>query len=84
MASHCEGYATFLGIGYQLQGKFIKFSSNSEIPSSHLKPFTGNFFKATCYDNPGSVRKFAGSTSYISRHIFRKFSNTSANNNVPL
>ena len=42
--------------------------------------FTLVFFNAACYTNPGAVRKRAGSSSYISRHIFRKFSNTSANN----
>ena len=32
--------------------------------------------------NPGAVRKRAGSSSYVSRHIFRKFLNTSVNNNA--
>ena len=42
------------------------------------------FFKAAYHANPGGERNFAGSTSYISRHVFLKFSNTSANNNVLL
>ena len=46
--------------------------------------FTLAFFKGACHANPGAKRNFAGSSSYISRHIFRKFSNTSANNNVSL
>ena len=37
-----------------------------------------------CYANLGSVRKQAGSSLYISRNIFRKFSNTSASNNTSL
>ena len=40
--------------------------------------------KATCHINSGAERNFSGSNSYISRHIFRKFSNTSANNNIVL
>ena len=43
-----------------------------------------SFSKSACLANPGAARNFAGSVSYISRHIFRKFSDTSANNNVPL
>ena len=35
------------------------------------------FFKATCHVN----QKRTVSSSYISRHIFRKFSNTSVSNN---
>ena len=34
--------------------------------------------------NPGSVQKRAGLSSYISRHIFQKFSNTSVDHNVSL
>ena len=40
------------------------------------------FFKAACYANPGDERNFSGSSLYISRNIFLKFSNTSANNDV--
>ena len=43
-----------------------------------------NFFKTTCHANPGKVRKGVGSSSYLSRHVFQKLSNTSANNNVSL
>ena len=43
--------------------------------------FTFVFFKAACHANTGAVRKQAGLSSYISRHIFQKFSNTSASNN---
>ena len=46
--------------------------------------FTLIFFKAAFHANPGAVRKRVWSSSYISRLIFRKFSNTSANNNVLL
>ena len=34
------------------------------------------FFKAACHANPGAVRKQVRSSSYISRHIFQKFSDT--------
>ena len=46
--------------------------------------FTLVIFKATYHDNPGAQSNFAGSSSYISRHIFRNFPYTSANNNVSL
>ena len=46
--------------------------------------FTSVFSKADYYVDPGSVRKRAGSSSYISRHIFRKFSNTLGNNTISL
>ena len=42
------------------------------------------FFNSTCHANPGAVRKQAGSSSYISKHIFQKFSNASSNNNLLL
>ena len=40
--------------------------------------------KAACNADPGAARKRARSSSYISRNIFQKFSNVSANNNVLL
>ena len=43
--------------------------------------FTFVFFKAACHANPGDERNFAGLSSYISRHMFLKFSNASTNNN---
>ena len=46
--------------------------------------FTLVFLTAACYADPHTVRKEAGSSSYISRKIFRKFSNTSANKNLSL
>ena len=42
------------------------------------------FFRTACHANPGADIKFTGSSLCISRHIFRKFSNSSANNNVLL
>ena len=44
--------------------------------------FTFVFLKAACHANPGAEKRFAGSSSYILRHIFLEFSNTSANNNI--
>ena len=46
--------------------------------------FTLVFFKVACHASPGAKINLAESSSYISRHIFLKFSNTSANNNVSL
>ena len=40
------------------------------------------FLKDVCYGNSGAERNFARSSSYISRKIFWKFTNTSAKNNV--
>ena len=42
------------------------------------------FFKHACHANPGNDKKGAGSTSYTLRHVFLKFSNTSASNKVSL
>ena len=44
--------------------------------------FTLICFKAAFYANPGAERRRAGSGPYISTQIFRKFSNTSSNNNL--
>ena len=41
-------------------------------------------FMAVYHVNPGAPRIRAGSISYISRQIFQKFSNASANNDVSL
>ena len=38
--------------------------------------FTFIFFKVPCHANPGAVRIEAHLSSYISRDIFQKFSNT--------
>ena len=38
------------------------------------------FFKAACHSNHEAVRKRTGSSSYISKHVFQKFSNKSPNN----
>ena len=46
--------------------------------------FTLVFVKAACHGNAGAKKNSAGSSSYILRHIFLKFSNLSANNNVLL
>ena len=42
------------------------------------------FFKQVYHANLGAEKKYTGSSSYISRHIFLTFSNTSASNNVSL
>ena len=45
---------------------------------------TSVFFEAACHANSGAEKNFAGSTIYISRQIFLKFANASANNKVSL
>ena len=40
------------------------------------------FLKRACHANSGVDKKREGSSPYISMHLFRKFSNTSAKNNV--
>ena len=42
------------------------------------------FFKVVCHANLGAERKTAGSSSYISMHLFQKFSNMLASNNASL
>ena len=39
------------------------------------------FFKQVCHANPGADKKWAGSRSKNSIHLFPKFSNTSGSNN---
>ena len=46
--------------------------------------FTLVFSKAAYHANPGAEENFAGSSSYILRHISLKFSYTSANNSLLL
>ena len=63
----------------------ISFSTINNISISVKRSnFFIVFFKATCHTNQGTERNFAGSSSYILRHIFRNFSNASANNNASL
>ena len=52
--------------------------------SVNSSKFTFVFLKAVCHANPCEVRKRVGSSSHISRHIFPKFSDTSAKNAVLL
>ena len=61
----------------------IPFSkiSNASL-SVNNSNFTLVFFKAAFHVNPGADKKWAGSISYISMHLFLKFSNTSASNDV--
>ena len=64
---------------------YIPFSTINTISiSAKRSNFTLVFFKASCYANPGAEENFTGSCLYILIHIFRKFSNTSANNKVLL
>ena len=52
--------------------------------SVNQSKFTLVFFTAAYHANAEAERSFAGWSSYVLRHIFRKFSNASANNNIPL
>ena len=45
--------------------------------------FTLVFFKQACPANPDAGKKWAGSSLYISIHLFLKISNTSARSNGP-
>ena len=49
------------------------------INTSNLIPVS---FKQACHANPGANKKGAGSSLYISIHLFLKFSNTSASDSV--
>ena len=57
---------------------------NNILISVKRSNFTLVSFEAACHANPGTEGNFAESSFYISRHIFRKFSNTLSNNNVLL
>ena len=46
--------------------------------------FTPVLFRQACHANQDADTKYTGSSSYILRHIFLKFSNISASNNVSL
>ena len=70
-------------VTYSSSYTFLHFSTiNNTSISVKRSNFTLVFFKATCHANPGTERKFAGSSSYISRHTFLKLLNTVSNNNV--
>ena len=67
-----------------LTNRVTYFSSNSFLIRNNIpiSDFTLVFFKAAYHANLGAEINFSGSDSYILRHIFQKFSNTSANNNI--
>ena len=61
----------------------IPFSATNNISIQVKRSnFTLIFLKVFRHANPGTEKNFAGSSLYISSHIFLKFSNTSANNQV--
>ena len=63
----------------------IPFSTISNISTSvKSSNFISVFLKHACHANPVADRKWAGSSSYISMHLFLKFSNTSASDDVSL
>ena len=63
----------------------LPFSTNNNILISPKRSnFILAFFNAACHANSGAQRNFAGSSLHILRHIFFKFLNTSANNNLSL
>ena len=73
-----------LAFAYRRIAPLIPFSTINNISTSvKTSNFTLDFFKAACHSNPAE-RNFAESSSYISRHIFLTFSDTSANNDVLL
>ena len=63
----------------------MPFSTINKISISvNRSNFTLIFFEADSHAKPGAAIKRARPISYISRHIFGKFSNTFANNNISL
>ena len=61
----------------------IPFSIISSISISvHNSSFTFVFFKATWHANPGAYKNFAVSKWKTFKHIFLKFSKTSAKSNI--
>ena len=60
------------------------YTTNNILVSVKRSNFTLFLFKAACHANPGAEGNYGGSSSYILRHIYQKFSDTSANNNVRL
>ena len=54
---------------------------SKSVNNSNLVPI---FFKQACHANPGADKKRAGSSLYISIHLFLKYSNKSASSNVSL
>ena len=58
------------------------FSINNISVSVNNSNSTSAFLKYACHANPDADTKRAGSNSFISIHLFRIFSNTSAHNNV--
>ena len=63
----------------------VTFSTINNISISvERSNFTLAFLKAACHANLGAVRNREMSRSHIPRHISRRFSNISANNNISL
>ena len=63
----------------------IPFSTtNNRSTSFDRSNFILFFINTACYTNSKTERNLAGSSSYVSRHIFRKLLNTSSSNNVSL
>ena len=55
------------------------FNMSLSVNNSNSTPA---FFKHACHANPGTVKKLAGSSSYIPMYLSLKLSNTSASNFV--
>ena len=67
----------------KVQRALVPFSTINKISIPVINSnFTSVTFKATCHANARAERNFAGSSSYISSHTLRKFSNTWANNKM--
>ena len=74
----------YLCVAWQIP-LLIPFSTINIISESVIKSkFTPVFLKQACHAHPDADTKYTGSSSYLSRHIFLKFSNTYASNNVSL
>ena len=72
----------YLSIAWHIP-PLICFSTISNMSESVINSnSTSVFLRHACHANPGADKQWAGSSSYTLIHMFLKFSNTSASNNV--
>ena len=70
--------ATYLCIDCEMLPLIHASNINNISLSGNNSNFNFVFFKHASHAKPGSATKYAGSSRYMSRHIFLKFSNISA------
>ena len=74
----------YLCVAWQIPPLVLFSIINSISISVNNSNSTHVVFKQACHANPGADTKYTGSGLYFSRHVFLKFSYTSASNNVSL